>query len=181
MFLFIFAFQSHTLLVLAAEHVSNPKFNFSNRFIYAWKCRPGKGQVGRITAVTDTAYEFSPPFAAPLGAGSVVVVAPYVGKVLMMGNYVANSTTVQIFGSGFDVVYAGNTLEHMYSNSVVHPGQVYQIITQNGLNLDLRCVLLSDPTTGRCRGQNTPQIQHTRLKPSAIHDWFFRGAGSHGA
>ena len=37
-------------------------------------------------------------------------------------NSIRNSTTVQIFGSGFDTIYAGNTLAHMYSDAVVHPG-----------------------------------------------------------
>lgn len=39
-----------------------------------------------------------------------------------MGNNFRNSTSVQIFGSGFDTIYAGNILAHMYSDKVVHPG-----------------------------------------------------------
>jgi hypothetical protein len=61
----------------------------------------GQGQLARVTAVEGGRYTFAPPLAVSLGPDSVVVVAPYVGKVLMMGNEIRNSTTIQIFGSGF--------------------------------------------------------------------------------
>ena len=65
---------------------------------------PGQGQLARVTAAADFSYFFAPALAVSLGAESVVVVVPYVGKVLMMGNIIRNSTTIQIFGSGFDTV-----------------------------------------------------------------------------
>jgi hypothetical protein len=65
---------------------------------------PGQGQLARVTAVAGFSYFFAPALAVSLGAESVVVVVPYVGKVLMMGNIIRNSTTIQIFGSGFDTV-----------------------------------------------------------------------------
>jgi hypothetical protein len=64
----------------------------------------GQGQLARITAAVGSSYSFAPALAVSLGAESVVVVVPYVGKVLMMGNIIRNSTTIQIFGSGFDTV-----------------------------------------------------------------------------
>jgi hypothetical protein len=79
----------------------------------------GQGQTSRITAAAGGTFRLAPPLSVALDGTSVIVVAPYVGKVLMVGNVLTNSTVVQIFGSGFDTIYAGNTLEHMFSTSVV--------------------------------------------------------------
>jgi hypothetical protein len=45
----------------------------------------GQGQLARISAAVGSSYSFAPALAVPLGAESVVVIVPYVGKVLMMG------------------------------------------------------------------------------------------------
>eukprot|EP00040_Diaphanoeca_grandis_P027345 m.155549 g.155549 ORF g.155549 m.155549 type:complete len:802 (-) comp30939_c1_seq10:63-2468(-) len=83
----------------------------------------GEGQSLRITGTHDNTYTLEEKgFAVELDHTSVIVVAPYVGHVIVMGNAIKNSTTVQIFGSGFDTIYAGNVLAHMYSDKVVHPG-----------------------------------------------------------
>lgn len=44
---------------------------------------------------------------------------------MMQGNDVRNTTTVQIFGCGFDSVYAGNRLTHLYSTKTIHPGGLF--------------------------------------------------------
>ena len=36
------------------------------------------------------------------------------GQTIVMGNQIYNSTTLQIYGCGFNVIFAGNTLKHMY-------------------------------------------------------------------
>ena len=82
----------------------------------------GQGQVRRVRAATGRTYTTDRPWDVALDASSLISINPYVGKVLMQGNRIRNATTIQIFGSGFDSVYAGNILEHMYSTKVVHPG-----------------------------------------------------------
>eukprot|EP01048_Picozoa_sp_COSAG05_P009785 COSAG05_NODE_824_length_7108_cov_616.375375_5_plen_862_part_00 len=82
----------------------------------------GQGQVRRVVAASGNTYTIDRPWSVSLGASSLISVNPYVGKVLMQGNTIRNATTIQIFGSGFDSVYAGNMLQHMYSTKVVHPG-----------------------------------------------------------
>jgi hypothetical protein len=115
---------------------------------------PGEGQVARVTSAVGHVYSISPPFLVPLSAESVVVVAPYVGAILMQGNVLRNSTTVQIFGSGFDTVYAGNLLKHMFSTSVVHPGGLalmaldYQGGYQPNLHFEIVNNTVSDVTGG---------------------------------
>lgn len=52
---------------------------------------PGQGQLARVTSTAGNVYTFAPDLAVPLGAGSVAVVAPYVGKVLMMGNVIRSA------------------------------------------------------------------------------------------
>jgi len=64
-------------------------------------------------------------FFSQLDETSVITIVPYVGKVLMQGNDVRNTTTVQIFGCGFDSVYAGNRLTHLYSTKTIHPGGLF--------------------------------------------------------
>ena len=83
----------------------------------------GQGQSLRVVAAKNSTYTLSEPgLLVALDSTSVVVVSPYIGKILVMGNDIRNSTSVQIFGSGFDTIYAGNSLSHMYSDKTVHPG-----------------------------------------------------------
>ena len=85
----------------------------------------GAGQVRRIIAGEADIYTVDRLWDVSLDMTSQISVVPYVGKVLMQGNNIRNSTTVQIFGCGFDSVYAGNTLTHMYSTKTIHPGGLF--------------------------------------------------------
>jgi hypothetical protein len=85
----------------------------------------GAGQVRRIAAGAGDTYTVDRSWDVPIDTTSMITVVPYVGKVLMQGNDIRNSTTVQIFGCGFDSVYAGNKLTHMYSTATIHPGGLF--------------------------------------------------------
>jgi len=92
---------------------------------------PGAGQVRRVvstsgnTYIVDRPWDFTPQGPASGIGGSFITIVPYVGKIIMEGNLAKNSTTMQVFGSGFDSIYAGNTLEHFYGNENCHPAGMW--------------------------------------------------------
>jgi hypothetical protein len=55
----------------------------------------GQGQIRRVASVSGSSYTLGQPLAVGLSPSSIVVVSPYVGCVLMMGNTIRNSTTVK--------------------------------------------------------------------------------------
>ena len=59
-------------------------------------------------------YVLEEPFVIEPDATSYATIIPYVGQTIVMGNEIYNSTTLQIYGCGFNVIFAGNTLKHMY-------------------------------------------------------------------
>ena len=61
---------------------------------------------------------------------SYVTVIPYVGNTLVMGNEISNSTTLQIYGSGFNVIFAGNTLKQCVSRPRPHRSCRHPLIRQ---------------------------------------------------
>ena len=92
---------------------------------------PGAGQVRRIVNASGSSFIVDRPWDfqltgrdSDIGA-SFITVVPYVGKVIMEGNLARNSTTMQVFGSGFDSIYAGNTLEFFFGNENCHPAGMW--------------------------------------------------------
>jgi hypothetical protein len=64
-------------------------------------------------------YFLERPFDIQPDTTSYVTVIPFVGDTLCMGNEISNSTTLQIYGCGFNVIFAGNTLKQCVLTSSV--------------------------------------------------------------
>ena len=99
---------------------------------------PGAGQVRRVVSASGNTYVVDRPWdftlqgpASGIG-GSIITIVPYVGKIIMEGNLAKNSTTIQVFGSGFDSIYAGNTLEYFYGNENCHPAGLWAMAVLYG-------------------------------------------------
>ena len=61
-------------------------------------------------------YILEEPFVIQPDATSYATIIPYVGQTMVMGNSIQNSTTLQIYGCGFNVIFAGNTDLSMKEN-----------------------------------------------------------------
>lgn len=62
-------------------------------------------------------YYLEEPFDVLPDATSYVTVIPFVGNTMCVGNEISNSTTLQIYGSGFNVIFAANTLKQCAHSS----------------------------------------------------------------
>ena len=67
-------------------------------------------------------YFLEAPFAIQPDNSSYVTVIPFVGNTMVMGNEISNSTTLQIYGCGFNVIFAGNLLRQCvaFASSIQH-------------------------------------------------------------
>ena len=108
---------------------------------------------GLATSVPATSgtYFLETPWDVVPDKTSWVTIIPFVGNTFVIGNDVRNSTTFQIYGCGFNVIFAGNTLKHMYvtekcigSSGISIYGIDYQGGIQPNINFELTGNTLTD-------------------------------------
>ena len=59
-------------------------------------------------------YILNRPLDVLLDNTSYATIVPYVGSTIVQGNEISNSTTIQIYGCGFNVIFAGNKITAMH-------------------------------------------------------------------
>ena len=112
---------------------------------------PAAAYDASAVAATTGTYHLATPFDVVPDASSWVTIVPYVGDTQVIGNEISNSTTLQIYGCGFNVIFAGNVLKHMYvtekcigSSGIGIFGIDYQGGIQPNINFELTENTLSD-------------------------------------
>ena len=96
----------------------------------------GKG-VGQIRSVVsnaenNTVVRLNKPLTTPVDQTSVVTIAPWVGRWLVVGNNFANGTSVQTYGITLHAIFADNTLHNMSKSVQVTPAGICLTSLQYG-------------------------------------------------
>ena len=87
---------------------------------------PGLGQIRTVVGDTGAAQprrgvQLDRPLTTALGEGSVITIAPNVGRWIVAGNAFSNGTSVQTYGISLQAVFSNNSFENMTKSSQVDP------------------------------------------------------------